>query len=424
MSDELKKQKIALIGASMRVGTCVKILKRDYVGKYEIVAILDNDQRKAASFNRIHELGVPEYTEMDFDRMLAETKPDIALITTIDGTHEKYIVACLDHKVSCFVEKPLCTSASQCRNIIAAQKRNQDVYAVTMHNSRYHKTARKLKKLVDSGVIGKVLSINYDEKLDLFHGASYFRRWNRNKALSGGLQIHKSSHHFDKVNWLIGQKPESVIALGGLSVYGAENSEFSGQKCSICPHTDKCRFFLNPSKNPPVNEMYFKDNESLGTSYTPDQCVFAPEIDAEDNFCTACRYEDGTLLTYTLCAYAKYEGETIHIEGEKGRLEMTRHTYRKIAEQGYDKTIRQNNSLRLIRFGEEEIETFNVDDESDDMHGGSDRLIYADLFDGANSGALATLEDGIQAVLIGIATNESMASKKAVMVQELLKEKA
>ncbi len=420
MTGNAKKRKIVLIGASMRAGTCVKALKSDYAGQYEIVAILDNDTRKSASFNKIHELDVPEYSEVDFTRMLTETKPDIALITTIDSAHEKYIVNCLDNKISCFAEKPLCTTAEQCRNIIAAQKRNPDVYAVTMHNSRYHKTARKLKELVDSGVVGRTLSINYDEKLDLFHGASYFRRWNRNKALSGGLQLSKSCHHFDKVNWLTGQKPESVIALGGLSVYGAKNSEFSGRKCSICPHKNKCAFFIDLTLNPPVNDMYFQDNGSLAASYTPDQCVFDSEIDAEDNFCTSCRYEDGTLLTYTLCAYSKYEGETIHIEGEKGRLEMTRHTYRKIVKQGYDETIRQNNTLKLIRFGKEEIETFNVDDESSDMHGGSDKLIYADLFGGANSGALATLEDGIQAALIGIATNESMANKTAVMVQELL----
>ena len=208
------KKRIVLIGASMRVGTCVKVLKSDYADKYEIVGILDNDARKSASFNKIHELKVPEYSEMDFERMLTEVKPDMALITTIDSSHEKYIIACLDNKVSCLVEKPLCTTAEQCRNIIAAQKRNPDVYAVTMHNSRYHRAARKLKEIIDSGTIGKILSINYDEKLDLFHGASYYRRWNRNKAFSGGLQIHKSSHHFDKVNWLIGKKAESVIAFG------------------------------------------------------------------------------------------------------------------------------------------------------------------------------------------------------------------
>ena len=120
------------------------------------------------------------------------------------------------------------------------------------------------------------------------------------------------------------------------------------------------------------------------------------------------------------CAHCNYEGETLLIDGETGRLEMNRLSFRAIEERGRDKLLRRENSLRLIRFGDPEVVTFNVDDEAGESHGGSDRRIYADLFGNANSGMLADLMDGIQAVLIGAAANISMATGTPVMVQELL----
>lgn len=421
MSAKQGKQKVALIGASLRVGALVQALLKDYQDKYELCAVLDTDATKMRNFNIFHGINLPTYSAVDFEQMCKQCSPDIAVITTVDGTHADYVANCLDNKISCLVEKPLCINAAQCRAILAAQQRNRDVYAKTMHNSRYHITFRKVKDLVDSGAIGKIRSIFYDEKLDLFHGSSYFRRWNRCKAQSGGLQIHKSSHHFDKINWLLASKPESVVAMGRQVAYGPNASTFHGVKCSACQHREVCPFFLDARQNRIYNEMFYKNHADQEKDfYTPDACVFASEIDIEDFLSVICNYENGVPLNYTLNAHSNYEGETLHVEGEKGRLEMTRHTFRAIENRGRDKLLGRHNSLRLIRFGKMEIETFNVDDEGDENHGGCDRRIYADLFGNANSGALASLEDGIQAVLVGIAANISMDTGRRVKVQELL----
>jgi len=61
--------------------------------------------------------------------------------------------------------------------------------------------------------------------LDTRHGADYFRRWHRNKNNSGGLMVHKATHHFDLVNWWIDSHPVEVSAMGDLDFYGRENAE-------------------------------------------------------------------------------------------------------------------------------------------------------------------------------------------------------
>ena len=409
----MKRRRIALIGASMRVMTFVRALQDKYHDAYELVAIMDIDKGKMRGFAKLMNLDVPLYE--DFAGMCSEQKPDMALITTVDCTHAGYVSKCLDGKIACIVEKPLCIDEIQCREILAAHARNPEILAVTAHNARYHITMRKLKALLDSGEIGAVRSVHYAEMLDLDHGASYFRRWNRRKKYSGGLQIHKSSHHFDKINWLLGNRAGSVTAFGALTAYGEKASPFHGERCSTCSHTRKCPFFLKrDAEEESIYRTVFYEERESDSFYAPELCVYSPEIDIEDFLSVGIMYENGVPVNYTLCAHTNYEGENIEFEGEKGRVEIKRRTYR---ENG--KTVPLN-KMELFRFGCSESEVFDCGNETGG-HGGSDPLLHEDLFGNGQSAMLATLEDGIQAVLVGVAVNKSLEANGAkINVQDIL----
>ena len=126
-------------------------------------------------------------------------------------------------------------------------------------------------------------------------------------------------------------------------------------------------------------------------------------------------FEGGIPMSYTLSACCAYEGEEIILEGTDARLEMRRHAFRRPESRGGDAlTMRKENSLKLFRFAQAEVEDINADDDiKDSDHGGCDELIYKDLFGNGNSDMLATLEDGIYAVLIGAAANISMKNNGA-----------
>ena len=404
-------KKILLIGASVRVSRLVREVREKYP-EYKFVGVVDSDPAKAADFCTFNQVALPIYSNTEFDRAVSEQHPDLAVITTSDCTHADYIVKCLDLKISCVVEKPLCINAAQCQAIWDAQKRNPEVYAVTMHNSRYHHAVRETLKLVRSGNIGNIRSILYNEKLDHFHGSSYFRRWNRHKDFSGGLQIHKSSHHFDKVNFLLGRKPLWVAANGCQTAYGPKQHHAPAKNCSNCPEADSCEFFLDFHKNKVYEQLYNGNDQH---QYTPDQCIYDKEADAEDFINIFVMYEGGIPMSYTLSACCAYEGEEIILEGTDGRLEMCRHAFRRPESRGGDAlTMRKENVLRVFRFAQAEVENFDADDDVKDAdHGGCDELIYRDLFANGNSEMLATLEDGIYAVLIGAAANISMQNNGA-----------
>lgn len=374
---------------------------------------MDIDSGKIRGWNESLGMNLPAYT--DFDRMCDETKPDVVFISTIDVTHAEYVVKALDRKISAISEKPLCINADQCRDILEAQKRNPEVFAATTHNARYGVIARKLKELLEAGAIGRIRSVNYTETLDLRHGLSYFRRWNGRKELSGGLQIHKSSHHFDKLNWLLDSKVAALTASGSLIAYGSKAAPARSTHCHSC---------LNPCDHQAdfdqmTHDIFFK-YQTPG-SYTPDQCIYSPEINIEDYLNVGLEFINGVPCAYHLIAHGHYEGEVIVFEGETGRIEAFKRFFRIPGETAsiHDETLKYEETVTIFRWGQTEPETYALQAEKGG-HGGADVRMYADLFSGNPSPSLATLEDGVQAVLVGAAINDALKTGVKIDVQSLL----
>jgi predicted dehydrogenase len=168
------------------------------------------------------------------ERILSETRADRVIITSPDFTHAELIVRALNAGVDVVVEKPLTINPESTRQIVDAAKRTGRQVVVT-HNYRYSPRNSALKEVIKSGSIGTPLSVTFEWVLDTAHGADYFRRWHRDKANSGGLLIHKASHHFDLVNWWLSDSPEQVYARGGVRFYGAENTTARG----MAPHSER-----------------------------------------------------------------------------------------------------------------------------------------------------------------------------------------
>ncbi|OYN85421.1 hypothetical protein CGZ92_10435 [Parenemella sanctibonifatiensis] len=79
-------------------------------------------------------------------------------------------------------------------------------------------------EMIQQGAIGRVTQIEYQHRVDTRHGAGYFLRWNRERARSGGLSVHKSSHHLDLLQWWAGARPEVVFGRGARHFYGADGA--------------------------------------------------------------------------------------------------------------------------------------------------------------------------------------------------------
>ena len=120
--------------------------------------------------------------------------------------------------------------------------------------------------------------------------------------------MHKSTHHFDLVNFWIGSSPETVFAMGGLMFYGRENAEKRGvtnfyQRATGNENAKGDPFALHLDKNKHLKGLYLDAEHEDG--YQRDQSVFGDGISIEDTMGVMVRYKNKAILTYSLeCLYA------------------------------------------------------------------------------------------------------------------------
>ena len=444
----MTKKRYAVVGTGGRSDMYISALAGgDYKEYAELVAFCDVNQGRMDYYNerigkKFNHPAVPTYLSQDFDRMIAECKPDTVIVTTIDRAHHKY--GCRAMELGCDVisEKPMTVDVEKCQQIIDTQKKTGKHYTVTF-NYRYSPRNTKIKELLKSGICGEITSVNFEWLLDTSHGADYFRRWHRCKRNSGGLMVHKATHHFDLVNWWLDSVPVSVYAMGDLKFYGRENAEKRGvtefyqrAKDSEIAKKDPFAFRLDKDFTEFLQRLYFDSEKYDG--YQRDQSVFGDGIDIEDNMSVMVRYKNNVVMNYTLCAHCPYEGYRICFNGTKGRLEfyvvdrgMTQlhedfSTFgnREDAEtegQDLDRKKMAPEILFQPFWGKPVVYTY--DNSIKSGHGGGDIRLMNNLFIGVKDdplGHAADFTDGAMSILTGIGANISMRTGEPVKVQELI----
>src|SRR6478735_3549347 len=258
-----------------------------YAEHAELVAICEpNPVRAALAVQRAVDAGIaaPSTWHPDqLEELIRTENIDRVVITARDDQHAPLIVRVLEAGADVVVEKPLTIDAESAAAIEDAVERTGGDVLLTF-NYRYSPRNSTLRQVIQDGLIGDVTSIEFQWMLDTKHGADYFRRWHREKKNSGGLLVHKASHHFDLVNWWIHSTPRRVYASGGLRFYGADNAAARG-------------LGARPERG------------------TRDGAHDGFDLDLVD-------YANGATLSYSLNAHAPWEGYRVAVNGTLGRVEL------------------------------------------------------------------------------------------------------
>jgi predicted dehydrogenase len=330
------------------------------------------------------------------------------------------------------VEKPLTINPESTRQIAEAVERTGRQVVVT-HNYRYSPRNSALKKLIKDGSIGTPLSVTFEWVLDTAHGADYFRRWHRDKINSGGLLIHKASHHFDLVNWWLSDSPEQVYARGGVRFYGSENAAARG----VAPHPERgthegthSPWELDLRSDPRLKALYLDAESHDG--YQRDQDVFGPGVTTEDNLAVIVDYTRNVTLSYALNAHAPWEGYRVAVNGDEGRAELEVVERAAVLTDADGRAVIDPSAIpesssraggeRLTLQRHWEVAQDIKIEEGAGAHGGGDALLLADIFRGPGDDWLERPADwlaGIRAIAVGMAGNESLRTGQAVKITDL-----
>ena len=426
----MTKKRYAQVGVGGRARMYYKALAETYNETSELVAICDINRTRMELTNRLlvnsmnyHE--VPMYGAEDFEKMIEETKPDVVIVTSIDRTHHRYIIKAMECGCDVISEKPMTMDADKCQQIIDCIERTGRSLRVTF-NYRYAPHATKLRELIMNDTIGKVTQIHFEWMLNTSHGADYFRRWHRDKRNSGGLLVHKATHHFDLVNFWIGSYPTRVFALGDLKFYGRENAEERGvtkfySRCYGQENAKGDPFALEMVGNGYLENLYLNAEKDDG--YIRDQSVFGDNISIEDTMNLLVQYKSGAQMSYSLNAYSPWEGFRVCMTGTKGRIEMevVEAVYINAAGDSKNEGVVKGKKITVYpMFGE----SYQVPiAEGVGGHGGGDVVLLEDIFGTPGPDPFhraASHIDGAMSILTGIAGNKSIATGMPVDVLTLV----
>ncbi len=414
------KLKMAIVGTGIRgTTTWGKELFYPYKDFVELVALCDINIKRAEFAKAYIGFKVPVYHSNNFERMIKETKPDAVIVTTTDCFHEEYVVKALELGCDVYSEKPLVTEADQAQRLLEAELKSGK-RIITTFNARHSTSSEEIKKVIMSGTLGKIISADFQEYLDVEHGASYFRRWHGKAEFSGTLLCHKASHHFDQLNWFLDAEPVEVKAFGDIAFYG-KNNAFRSKNCRVCPFTDKCEFYWDITKDKFLTDMYVACESEDG--YYRDGCLWDNDITTYDTLTVQVKYNSGVLLSYSLNTFLPYEGQKIAFNGQKGRLDVRVYD-RQPWVPGHGSDFRLTHNFKQTKTWH--VETPENDPNAPDekfVHGGADMTLKDLLFLPGQEDPLGKLADsraGIMSSLTGIAARQSIETGKTIKIADLI----
>lgn len=380
-----KPVKVAIVGLGSRgkdtYAKCAKLFPE----KMKIVAIADIVKEKVDEVAK--EYDVPK--EMCFnsaEELLAQDKlADALFICTMDKQHYGHAIPALKKGYHLLLEKPISPDLKECAEIAKVAKDNKR-HVVVCHVLRYTPFYQELKRIIDEGTIGDVVSMQAIENVCYYHQAHSFVRGNwANSDETSPMILQKCCHDMDILIWLANKRSKYVSSYGSLRLFKPENApEGSTKRCldgckakENCPFdaekiyiTDKATGVANGKNGWPCNVLTLNPTVESVTKALEEGpygvCVYHANNNVVDHQVVNIEMEDGATINFTMCAFTSKGHRSIKIMGTKGDIEASMDT----------------NLIDIGRFGKEH-EIIDVKTLAKDFsgHAGGDNVLVKDLMD-------------------------------------------
>lgn len=386
----------------------------------EIAAVVDPHEgrrRIAADKFRIPE----EYCFSSAEEFFAKGKIcDAVILASMDKDHYHQTMAALDCGYDLLLEKPISPDAKECM-IIGRKAKELGRKIIVCHVLRYTNFFSKLKEIVDSGELGKVIAIQHSENVGNFHIAHSFVRgnWRRSDETSP-IIMQKSCHDMDVLTWLVGSEAKRIASFGSLRHFKEENApEGSAKRCLDCKVADKCQYnalraYLPVRGNWPAVLLGPDQSEegirkALETS-PYGRCVYRCDNDVCDHQVTIIEFKNGVNASFTLSGFTNRMCREIKIMCEYGEINA--------CDDGDQIEITRFNSNQVEQINKTLIRTAQVEG----FHGGGDSLLMEDFISnlaGSSSESKTAIERSIESHVMACAAELSRVTGTVVDVDAL-----
>lgn len=404
---------VALIGAGGR-GNVYSSYALKRPNELRIAAVADPDEERRTRFAQKYDIP-PERCYASWEEMLEEPKFCRAVfICTQDRDHYLPAMKAIEAGYDILLEKPMAADPYESLHIAEAAKEKGTILTVC-HSMRYGPFNRKLKQLIDTHAIGKVMTVQWTENVGYWHHAHSFVRGNwRNTETSSPMILAKSCHDLDMLQWLVGQECEKVSSFGDLSYFKEENApEGSTARCTdgcevegSCPYS-AIKWYYNEKNSWPHNyithEATLEARWKAITEGPYGRCVYRCDNDVVDHQVVNMQFADGATVAFTMTAFSEHETRSIKIMGTEGEI----------------RALGMKNEIEIQRFGGERQVVYP--ERIEGGHGGADTVIVRDFVrqlqaddkEGYSSGMVSAMNH-----LIAFAAEESRLSGQTVEMKD------
>lgn len=407
--------KAVLVGAGSRGMHVYGNYAVNHPDEIKFVAVADPDPIKREQFCKLHSIA-PQYAFTDYTELFNQPQlADCAVICTQDQNHVQPANLAMAKGYHVLLEKPMATTEQECISI-AKSAEDHNRYLMVCHVLRYTKFFSEIKRIIDSGVLGDIVSLHQNEDIGYWHFAhSYVRGEWHSEELSSPMILAKCCHDIDILIWLAQSKCTSVYSTGALHYFNKHHApQDAPQRCMDgCPHMRECAYY--------APNLYLTDNTDWPTSAISSdtsieartkvlqegpygRCVFHCDNDVCDYQNLTMQFENGISATFVASAFSTNMTRRIVIDGTHGRLQGNL----------------DENSISYVEFATNKEISINLNADIDTLgHGGGDVRLMADFIDlikNGNAQAKTLAQDSLESHLIAFAAEKSRKNKQPIFV--------
>ncbi|HIA90881.1 MAG TPA: Gfo/Idh/MocA family oxidoreductase [Candidatus Marinimicrobia bacterium] len=305
-----------IIGAGDRGNTHASYSKA-FPDEMNIVAVAEPDPVKRAAFAKGYQLKIDRCFQSWEQALAVEKQADAVIICTQDQMHAAPAKKALKKGYHVLLEKPMGTTEKECRELAVAAEQSNKIFGIC-YVLRYTAHYQKMKEIIDSGLIGEVVTIEHLEAVNYAHMAhSYVRgSWARSET-SSPMILAKSCHDTDLMRWLVGKRCKRIASFGALTHFKKENAPIGSTKrcidgCEVeqdCPYS-ALKLYLDMDQsgwpvNTITNDLSRTGREKALKEGPFGRCVYHSDNNVVDHQVVAMEFEGQITASFTMSAFTQ-----------------------------------------------------------------------------------------------------------------------
>lgn len=236
---------------------------------------------------------------------------DAVLVASPDDVHRDPVLRAIRTGHHVLIEKPVAQQLGECLEIERAASRH-GVLAGVCYVLRYHPYFCKIREIVASGELGRVVSIDHIVSVGLDRAMhSYVRGIFRRTQDANAMLLAKCCHDIDFLLWILGSRCRRLSSFGSLGWFRPENAPAgSAERCIDCRQEAQCPYSardLYLVRRDWISNFDVPEGSTLDEAIMNElrsgphgRCVFRCDNDVVDRQVLALEMADGATVSLTM----------------------------------------------------------------------------------------------------------------------------